>query len=75
LSFLSYSINGDRITFEHTFVPDAFRGKGIAAHLTRTALTEARQHNWKVVPHCSYVAGFIKRYPEFANLLEPEFQP
>jgi phosphoenolpyruvate-protein phosphotransferase (PTS system enzyme I) len=75
LAFLSYSIKGDRTTFEHTFVPDAFRGKGITAHLTRTALTEARQHNWKVVPHCSYVAGFIKRYPEFANLLEPEFQP
>ncbi len=75
LSFLNYTIEGDRITFEHTFVPDKLRGKGIAANLARVALTEARQRHWKVIPRCSYVAGFIKQYPEFADLLEPELLP
>jgi len=75
LSFLDYTIAGDRITFEHTFVPDQLRGKGIAANLTRAALTEARQRHLKVIPRCSYVATFIKRHPEFADLLEPELQP
>jgi hypothetical protein len=75
LAFLDYTFTGNRITFEHTFVPDNLRGKGVAANLARAALTEARQHHWNVIPRCSYVAGFIKRHPEFANLLEPELQP
>jgi predicted GNAT family acetyltransferase len=72
LAFLNYTLEGDRITFMHTFVPDKLRGKGIAANLARVALTEARQRHWKVIPCCSYVADFIKQHPEFADLLEPE---
>lgn len=75
LAFLNYTIAGDRITFEHTFVPDQLRGKGIAANLARVALIEARQRNFKIIPRCSYVATFIKRHPEFVDLLEPELQP
>lgn len=70
LAFLNYTSAGDRITFEHTFVPDKLRGKGIAANLARAALTEARLRHWKVIPHCAYVAGFIKRNPEFTDLVE-----
>lgn len=72
LAFLNYTIAGDRIIFEHTFVPNQLRGKGIAATLARAALTEAQQSHWKVIPRCSYVAGFIKKHPEFAGLLELE---
>lgn len=75
LAFLNYTIEGDLITFDHTFVPDKLRGKGIATNLARVALTEARQRHWKVIPRCSYVAGFIKQHPEFADLLEPELLP
>lgn len=75
LAFLNYTVAGDRITFEHTFVPEPLRGRGLAATLAGAALEEARQRHWTVVPRCSYVAGFIKRHPEFANLLEPELQP
>lgn len=72
LAFLNYTSAGDRITLEHTFVPDKLRGKGIAANLARAALTEARLRHWKVIPHCAYVAGFIKRNPEFTDLVEKQ---
>jgi phosphoenolpyruvate-protein phosphotransferase len=75
LAFLSYIHEGGRVILDHTFVPDELRGRGMAAALVRVALDEARQRHWKIVPRCSYVAGFIKRHPEFANLLEPELQP
>jgi predicted GNAT family acetyltransferase len=75
LAFLDYTIEGDRIILEHTFVPDILRGKGVAANLARAALTEARQRHWKVVPHWSYVAGFSKQHPEFADLVEAEPAP
>ena len=71
-SFLSYTFEGDCVVFEHTFVPDELRGKGIAANLARAALEEARQRRWRVVPRCSYVAAFIKRHPEFADLVDRE---
>jgi predicted GNAT family acetyltransferase len=72
LAFLSYSFNGNRVIFEHTFVPTELSGKGVAANLVRTALEEARQRGWRVVPRCSYVAAFIKRNPQFADLIAPE---
>lgn len=74
LSFLSYTFEGDCVVFDHTFVPEELRGRGIAAKLARAALDEARQRKWKIVPRCSYVAAFIKRNPEFAGLLHGELQ-
>ena len=68
-AYLSYSIQGSRVFFDHTFVPDQFRGRGVAATLVRAALEEARRQQWKVVPTCSYVATFIDRHPEYAGLV------
>lgn len=72
---LSYTPANGLVIFEHTFVPEELRGQGLAAHLVRSALTEARQRHWRVVPRCEYVAGFIARHPEFADLIEPANQP
>ncbi|WP_299069124.1 GNAT family N-acetyltransferase, partial [Accumulibacter sp.] len=69
LASLSYVIEGERVILDHTFVPDELRGRGIAAALARKALDEARQRRWKIVPRCSYVASFIQRHPEFADLV------
>ncbi|WP_313950927.1 phosphoenolpyruvate--protein phosphotransferase [Accumulibacter sp.] len=70
LASLSYVIEGERVILDHTFVPDELRGHGIAAALARRTLDEARQRRWKIVPRCSYVASFIKRHPEFADLVD-----
>lgn len=74
LAFLNYTIAGDCITFEHTFVPDELRGQGLAALLARAALTESRRAGWEIIPACSYVAAYIERHPEFADLIKP-FNP
>jgi phosphotransferase system enzyme I (PtsI) len=70
LAFLSYTHEGEHVILDHTFVPDELRRHGMAATLVRAALDEARQRRWKIVPRCSYVAGFIERNPEFADLVE-----
>ncbi len=70
LASLSYVIEGERVILDHSFVPGELRGRGIAAALARRALDEARQRRWKIVPRCSYVAGFIERHPEFADLVD-----
>jgi len=68
-AFLSYAVEGDIVTFQHTFVPEKLRGRGLAAVLVRVALTEARRARWKIIPACSYVAAFIRRHPEHADLI------
>jgi predicted GNAT family acetyltransferase len=70
-AFLSYTFGDDLVIFEHTEVPAELRGQGLAAHLARAALNEARQRHWRIIPRCEYVAGFIARHREFADLIAP----
>lgn len=69
LCLCEYERADEVITFTHTVVPPELRGRGLAELLVRAALAEARRQNLKVVPACSYVATFINRHPEFADLL------
>ena len=69
LAYLSYTQDGGRVVLDHTYVPDALRGRGLAGVLARAALEEARQRGWKVVPQCSFVATYIERHPEFKDLV------
>jgi uncharacterized protein len=57
------------MVFTHTLVPPELRGRGIAEHLVRAALAEARTQGRQVVPACSYVAKFIERHAEYRDLL------
>jgi len=69
LSVADYELRGTEMIMTHTFVPPELRGRGIAAKLVRSALEYARSERLKVVPACSYVAAYFKRYPEFRPLL------
>ena len=64
-----YRLDGAVITFTHTEVPPALQGGGIASALVRGALLAARERGLRVKATCSYVAAFLKRHPEFADLL------
>lgn len=60
--------DGNLLIFTHTFVPHELRGQNVAAILTRYALDDARQQGKKVVPQCSYVAAYMERNKEYADL-------
>ncbi|HEX7631144.1 MAG TPA: GNAT family N-acetyltransferase [Lacunisphaera sp.] len=64
-----YELSEGKMIFTHTFVPPELRGRGVAEQLVRAALADARKNGRKVVPACSYVAAFIQRHKEFADLL------
>ena len=57
------------MTLTHTGVPPALEGRGLAAQLVAAALAHARAAGWRVVPQCSYVAVYMRRHPETADLL------
>ncbi|PRY99405.1 hypothetical protein BCM14_0850 [Jezberella montanilacus] len=66
---LTYTLNGRTASFDHTGVPDAVGGRGIAAALTKFSLDTARDEGWQVIPRCSYVEIYIRRHPEYADLV------
>lgn len=68
-SVCEYAMADGRMVFTHTLVPPELRGRGIAEQLVRAALADARAAGHKVVPACSYVAKFIERHKEFADLV------
>ena len=54
--------------FNHTYVPDVFRGSGVAAKLMDRAINDARTEGFRIVPTCSYVAAQFRRHPDWSDL-------
>lgn len=67
---LAYALRDGRMVIEHTGVPEAIAGRGVAARLVKAALEHARAQGWRVVPACSYAAAYVQRHPEYAGLLD-----
>lgn len=68
LCILDYQLRDGTMIIQHTDVPAAVGGRGIAAELTRTALDTARQRGWRVRPVCSYAVAYMARHPEYQDL-------
>jgi uncharacterized protein len=71
LAVANYRLDGDTIMFTHTETPARLQGRGIASRLVRGALEAARARGLRVVPLCSFVADYIRRHPEFQDLVDP----
>lgn len=71
LSLITYRRFPDRIVLQHTEVPAPLQRNGIAAKLTRTALDFARANHLRVVPLCPYVSNFLRKHPEYHDLVSP----
>ncbi len=65
-----YTLHGSTMTITHTQVPEAIGGQGIAAQLTKAALEHARSAGLEVVPACSYTQSYLKRHPQFQDLVQ-----
>ena len=64
-----YRLADGVITITHTEVPAALRGRGIGSQMMRGVLDSVRALGFKVVPRCPFVADYMNRHPEFADLL------
>jgi predicted GNAT family acetyltransferase len=62
-----YRQQGGARVFVHTETPLQDEGKGIASRLVRAALDDTRASGFKIVPACSFVVDFVRRYPEYAD--------
>ena len=53
-----------------TEVDPEFGGRGLAGHLAKRAFDDAREAGLRVVPECSYMANYIERHEEYADLVD-----
>lgn len=67
--FADYRRAGDQLSFTHTETEPRLAGRGLATALIRAALDEVRERGAGVLPYCSFVQDFIKRNPEYLDLV------
>jgi len=65
----TYQLEPGTITFIHTEVDRAFRGSHVGSKLARFALDDARSRDLRVVPLCPFIRSYIKRHPEYEDLV------
>jgi predicted GNAT family acetyltransferase len=68
-AFIDYKQRGDALILIHAEVPAALEGRGVGSALAHRAFEHARSARLKVVPYCSFVAGYLKRHPEYNDLV------
>lgn len=66
---IKYLLREGIIDMVHTEVPAEYKGQGLAGKLATAALDWARENGRRVVPTCSFIAGFIDKHPEYRDLL------
>jgi len=69
VAFSNYKRDGGTITIMHTEVPKELSGKGIGSALVRGLLDIVRAQGRAVKPLCPFVAGYIAKHPEYADLV------
>lgn len=68
---LMYSQQGKEVDLYHTYVPEVFRGRGIAEKLCKAAFEHAKKESLRVIPSCSYVCDYyLKRHSEYEPIVK-----
>jgi uncharacterized protein len=67
--FARYTRTGDVINFYHTEVDPAFEGQGLGSKLAKGALDDVRASGVRAIATCPFISAYIKRHPEYAELL------
>ncbi len=69
LAFANYRLTPSAVIITHTETPRSLRGRGIASELVKGALNLIRSDGRKVVAGCSFVVDYLRRHPEYADLV------
>ena len=69
VAFANYRLAPGAVIITHTETPRALRGRGIASELVQGALQLIRADRLKVVAGCGFVVDYLRKHPEFADLM------
>jgi len=57
------------VDFTHTEIDSRFEGQGLGSRLVAGALDDLRWQGGRVIATCPFVAAYLKRHPEYADLV------
>jgi predicted GNAT family acetyltransferase len=69
VGFLAYRRAAGAVALTHAEVRADRRGEGLAEVLVAGALEDLRAQGDRVRPTCGYVAAYVRRHPEQADLV------
>jgi predicted GNAT family acetyltransferase len=69
LALIEYIRAEDKIYLTHTEVPSELEGKGIASSMAKQVLQQIKDEDLKLVPLCPFIASYVKRHPEWKEIL------
>lgn len=56
------------ISADHTGVPDALKGTGIAAAMVDFLVAKARERQFRIIPICPYVRARYEKHPDWHDV-------
>lgn len=68
LGEITWTLLGDVMVMDHTYVSDKLRGQGVAKKLLDTAATHARENALKMEAVCSYVVSAFNKSDEYNDI-------
>jgi predicted GNAT family acetyltransferase len=71
-AFAEYNLLQGAVLFTHTEVLPAFEGKGLGSKLAKFALDDVRSRGLRAIPQCQFIAGFIRKRPEYLDLVSEQ---
>lgn len=66
---IDYIKSNGEIYFVHTEVPASLGGRGVGSQLAEKALTDVERQDLRLVPLCPFIAGYIKKHPEWKRIV------
>ncbi|PWC79639.1 GNAT family N-acetyltransferase [Azospirillum sp. A26] len=68
-ALVTYDMRDGKIALTHTEVPGALTGQGVGSELAKGTLDDIRAQGLKVLPICTFIEAYIKRHPEYQDLV------
>lgn len=69
IAYLEYALAGQVLELIHTEVPAQMHGSGAGSALVQSALEWAREHHVKVDIICPFASEYIRKHPEYSDLV------
>ena len=71
-AYAEYNLLATGVLFTHTEVLPQHEGQGIGSQLARFALDDVRARSLHAIPVCQFIAGYIRRHPEYLDLVSAD---
>jgi predicted GNAT family acetyltransferase len=67
--YADYRKTPGRLYIDYVFSPVSLRGTGASGRLMAAVAAQARADNLQITPICGYAAAWLRRSPDFRDLL------